>query len=107
MDRQLTVKSLPALILCILRHAFVRFASCVLRHALIQKNSRHEPHGQSNSSMATRTETTHGLAYLVVRAIDIGLALDSPALCDTVCLCCLTHGVWTPTSPHNSADGDG
>ena len=68
----------------------------VLRHALIQKNTRREPHGQSNSSVATtRTETTHGLAYPVARAIDISLALDPPALCryrlsllpESWCLC--------------------
>jgi len=47
-------------------------------------------HGQSNSSMVTTTtETTHGLTYPVARAIDI-TAWQSV---DTVCLCCLTHGV--------------
>ena len=87
-------KSLPALILR------------VLRHALIQNHSRVEDmnHGQSNSSMATkRTENTHGLTYPVARAIDI-TAWQSV---DTVYLCCLTHGVclshWTPISSHNSA----
>ena len=80
-------KSLPALILRVLRHALIR----------------HE-HGQSNSSMATtRTENIHGLTYPVARAIDI-TAWQSV---DTVCLCCLTHGVcvshWTPPSSHNSA----
>ena len=68
-----------------------RFASCVN-----SKNTRREPHGQSNSSVATtRTETTHGLAYPVARAIDISLALDPPALCryrlsllpESWCLC--------------------
>ena len=61
-------------------------------------------HGQSNSSMATtRTENTHGLTYPVARVIDI-TAWQSV---DTVCLCCLTHGVCvshrTPPSSHNSA----
>ena len=77
-------KSLPALI-------FVRFASCV--------NS----HGQSSSLMATtETETTRWLTYSVARVIDI-TAWQSV---DTICLCCLTHGVcvshWTTTSSHNS-----
>ena len=61
-------------------------------------------HGQSNSSMATtRTENTHGLTYPVPTVIDI-TAWQSV---NTVCLCCLTHGVcvshWTPPSSHNSA----
>ena len=61
-------------------------------------------HGQSNSSMATtRTENTHGPTYPVARAIDI----TEWQSVDTLCLCCLTHGVcvshWTPPSSHNSA----
>ena len=44
--------------------------------------------GQSNSAMATaRTETTHGLAYSMARAIDI-TAWQSV---DAIYLCCLTH----------------
>ena len=61
-------------------------------------------HGQSNSSMATtRMENTHGPTYPVATAIDI-TAWQSV---DTVCLCCLTHGVYvshcTPPSSHNRA----
>ena len=62
-------------------------------------------HGQSNSAMATRTETTHGLTYSMARAIDI---LNRMAIClchlsllpDSRCLC---PSLWTPTSSHNSA----
>jgi len=64
---------------------------------------------QSNSSMATtRTENAHGLTYPVTRAIDI-TAWQSV---NTVCLCCLTHGVcasyWTmPDSTLFSQQRDG
>jgi len=55
------LKSLPALILCI------------LHHALIQKPLKIDMnHGQSNSAMATtRTEPTRRLTYSMARAIDI------------------------------------
>ena len=86
-------KSLPALILRVLRHAFN------------SKTTRDMNHGQSNSTMATRTETTHRLTYSMARAIDI---LNRMAICrchlsllpDSRCLC---QSLWTPTSSNNSA----
>ena len=86
-------KSLPALILRVLRHALIQKPLWELKHQ----------HGQSSSLMATtKTETTRWLTYSVARVIDI-IAWQSV---DTICLCCLTHGVcvshWTPTSSHNS-----
>ena len=38
--------------------------------------------------VTTKTETTHGLTYLMARVIDI-TAWQSA---DAICLCCLTHG---------------
>jgi len=75
--------------------------SCI--NSKTTRELRHEP-WQSNSSMATtRMENTHGPTYLVARAIDI----TEWQSVDTVCLCCLTHGVcvshWTPPSSRNSA----
>ena len=58
-------------------------------------------HGQSNSTMATRMETTHGLTYSMARAIDI-TAWQSV---DAICLCCLTHGACVKVTGFQQHEG--
>ena len=89
-------KSLPALILDILHHALIQ--------KKLEKRVEDVNLEQSTSLMATtRTETTHGLTYLVSRVTEV-TAWQSV---DAVCLCCLTHSSchWTQISSGYSNGG--
>ena len=73
-------KSLPALILHVLRQALIH-------KELEDRSRRREP---TSSMTTTRIETTRGLTYSVSRVTEVHVTTWQSV--DVVCLCCLTHG---------------